>query len=82
VVTGSRFGEGHSDGGSIRAYSNLDLFRDSILVHGFIPAYIQFTLVGWGFGLIFHGLNAFEMVNFFGPAWERKKVEKRLGRKL
>ncbi len=52
------------------------------LVHGFIPTYIQFTLVGWGFGLIFHGLNAFEVVSLFGPTWERKKVEKRLGRKL
>ncbi len=59
------------------------LFAGGIyLVHGFIPAYIQFTLTGWGMGLLFHGLNAFEIVNFFGPAWERKKIEKRLGRKL
>jgi transcriptional regulator with XRE-family HTH domain len=59
------------------------LFAGGIfLVHGFIPAYIQFMLVGWGIGLLFHGLNAFEVFNFFGPAWERKKVEKRLGRKL
>lgn len=52
------------------------------LVHGFVPVYLQFMAVGWGFGLIFHGLNAFEVLNFFGPAWERKKIEKRLGRKL
>lgn len=61
----------------------LVLFAGGIyLVHGFVPAYIQFTMVGWGLGLIFHGLNAFEVLSFFGPAWEKKKVEKRLGRKL
>ena len=59
------------------------LFAGGIyLVHGFVPVYIQFTLVGWGVGLLFHGLNAFEVFSFFGPAWERKNVEKRLGRKL
>ena len=61
----------------------LILFAGGIfLVHGAVPIYIQFTLVGWAVGLIFHGLNAFEVFSFFGPAWEKKKVEKRLGRKL
>lgn len=61
----------------------MGLFAGGIfLVHGFIPVYIQFMLVGWGVGLVFHGLNAFEIFNFFGPAWEKKRIEKRLGRKL
>ncbi|UYG01696.1 2TM domain-containing protein [Halomonas sp. GD1P12] len=38
--------------------------------------------MGWGIGIISHGLTAFEVLNFFGPEWERKQVEKRLGRKL
>lgn len=37
---------------------------------------------GWGVGLALHALNVFEVFNFFGPDWERKQVEKRLGRKL
>ena len=52
------------------------------LAHGFVPVYLQFMTIGWSLGLIFHGLNAFEVFNFFGPKWEKKKVEKRLGRKL
>jgi transcriptional regulator with XRE-family HTH domain len=52
------------------------------LAHGFVPVYIQFTMVGWLMGLLFHWLNAFEIVNFFGPKWERRQIEKRLKRKL
>ncbi|MDW6003234.1 2TM domain-containing protein [Vibrio mangrovi] len=39
-------------------------------------------MLGWGIGLISHGLNVFEVFNLFGPNWERKQIEKRLGRKL
>ncbi|MDH2432609.1 2TM domain-containing protein [Pokkaliibacter sp. MBI-7] len=39
-------------------------------------------MLGWGIGLAFHGLNVFEVFQFFGPAWEKRQVEKRLGRKL
>ncbi len=38
--------------------------------------------MGWGIGVALHGLNVFEILNFFGPDWERKQIEKRLGRKL
>ena len=38
--------------------------------------------MGWGIGIISHGLSAFEVLNFFGPDWEKKQIEKRLGRKL
>ncbi|PRY63507.1 2TM domain-containing protein [Vreelandella songnenensis] len=38
--------------------------------------------MGWGIGIISHGLSAFEVLNFFGPEWEKKQIEKRLGRKL
>lgn len=38
--------------------------------------------VGWGIGVVFHGLVAYEVINIFSPAWERRMIEKRLGRKL
>ena len=52
------------------------------LVHGDVPAYIQFTIAGWFMGLLFHGLSAYEVISLFGPNWERRRIEKRLGRKL
>ena len=42
--------------------------------------YVAF--LGWGIGVVLHGLNAYELINFFGPKWEKKLIEKRLGRKL
>ncbi|MCE0492692.1 2TM domain-containing protein [Vibrio salinus] len=38
--------------------------------------------LGWGIGVVKHGLNAFEVFHFLGPKWEKKQIEKRLGRKL
>ncbi len=38
--------------------------------------------MGWGIGIVIHGLNAFELFNFFGAKWEKRQIEKRLGRKL
>jgi len=48
------------------------------------PGYIWawWPAMGWGIGVVNHGLNAFEVFNFFGPKWEKKQIEKRLGRKL
>ncbi|THB64910.1 MAG: helix-turn-helix domain-containing protein [Gammaproteobacteria bacterium] len=34
--------------------------------------------LGWGIGIVFHGLSLFEKLSFFGTDWERKQVEKRL----
>ena len=48
------------------------------------PGYIWawWPMLGWGIGVLFHGLNVFEVFNFFCPAWEKRQIEKRLGRKL
>ncbi|MDC7219003.1 MAG: 2TM domain-containing protein [Spirochaetales bacterium] len=48
------------------------------------PDYIwaKWTALGWGIGVMIHGLNAFEVFKVFGPDWEKRQVEKRLGRKL
>jgi transcriptional regulator with XRE-family HTH domain len=43
---------------------------------------IFWGVIGWGVGVIIHGLNVYEVVNVLGPKWERRQIEKRLGRKL
>lgn len=37
--------------------------------------------LGWGIGVVFHGLNVYEVFNLFGPDWEKRQIEKRLKRK-
>ncbi len=48
------------------------------------PGYmwIWWVIMGWGFGIVSHGLTVFEVTNLFGPGWEKRQIEKRLGRKL
>ena len=41
-----------------------------------------FPMFGWGIGVLGHGLAVFEVFNFFSPEWEKRQIEKRLGRKL
>ena len=36
--------------------------------------------IGWGIGVLFHGLNVFEVINFLGPGWEKRQIDKRLHR--
>ena len=38
--------------------------------------------MGWGIGVISHGLSVFEIINFFGTDWEKRQIEKRLKKKL
>lgn len=38
--------------------------------------------LGWGIGLLMHGLQVYEAFDFYGSNWEKRQVEKRLGRKL
>lgn len=37
---------------------------------------------GWGVGLLIHGMRVFDKVPFLNGEWERRQVEKYLGRKL
>jgi hypothetical protein len=50
----------------------------------FSPSYFWagWVALGWGLGLLFHGLRAFEKMPFLNAAWERREVERYLGRKL
>ncbi|MGL4094713.1 2TM domain-containing protein [Agrobacterium fabrum] len=38
--------------------------------------------LGWGVALVMNGMTTFDLVPFLNAAWERKKVEDYLGRKL
>ena len=38
--------------------------------------------LGWGFGVLAHGASVLGVVPFLGGDWERRQVEKHLGRKL
>lgn len=55
------------------------------IVNYFFSPYFPWVLIvalSWGFGLASHGLSVFEVFNFFGADWEKRQIEKRLGRKL
>lgn len=38
--------------------------------------------LGWGLGILMHGLKVISPGAFLGPQWERRAVERRLGRSL
>ena len=42
--------------------------------------WVGFVAIGWGIGLVAHGLAVFEVVSLWGPDWERRQVERRLRR--
>ena len=44
--------------------------------------WVLWVAFGWGMGVLVHGLRAFDRVPFLNAAWERRQVEKYLGRKL
>jgi transcriptional regulator with XRE-family HTH domain len=44
--------------------------------------WVQWVALGWGIWLFAHALSAFDLIPFFGVEWEKKQVEKRLGRSL
>lgn len=70
-------------------YSHLSTYTFTV-VFLFILNYISFpeyiwawwVAFGWGIGILSHGLSTFEIINLFGPEWEKKQIEKRLGKKL
>lgn len=52
------------------------VFKSQTKVEFFWP------FIGWGVGVIAHGLMAFEVINFKMHKWEKRMIEKKLGRKL
>ena len=70
-------------------YTNLMLYG---LVIGFLVVvnlvtyrhylWVIWPALGWGLGILLHGLRVFDKVPFLNGEWERRQVEKYLGRKL
>lgn len=54
----------------------INLFTNPFYIWAFWP------MLGWGIGLVFHALRVFNIIKLFGPEWEKRQVEKQLGRKL
>jgi transcriptional regulator with XRE-family HTH domain len=44
--------------------------------------WILWVVLSWGSVLVVHGLQAFDKVPFLTSAWERRQVEKYMGRRL
>jgi transcriptional regulator with XRE-family HTH domain len=44
--------------------------------------WVVWPALGWGLGVLLHAAKVFELMPFPGATWERKQVEKRLGRPL
>ncbi|WP_237154108.1 2TM domain-containing protein [Oryzibacter oryziterrae] len=57
------------------------LFVVNILTN---PHYIwaAWPALGWGVGIAFHGLMVFDKVPFLTADWEKRMVERKLGRPL
>ncbi|NMP30707.1 Pr2TM family membrane protein [Thalassotalea sp. M1531] len=41
-----------------------------------------FPMLGWGVGLAIHAATTFQIFSLFDAEWEKKQIEKRLGRRL
>ncbi|POY39556.1 histidine kinase [Flavobacterium alvei] len=41
------------------------------------PAYLWFfwPMLGWGIGVLFHGMKVFNYMPFFGKEWEEQKIK-------
>jgi transcriptional regulator with XRE-family HTH domain len=67
-------------------YSHAFMYLFFVAIFGFFfgikHPLILWGSIGWGIGLVVHGLNVFEVINILGPNWEKKQIEKRLGRPL
>lgn len=68
-------------------YDHLFMYVIFACVFGFAMGdsnFVRLGLLGWGVGLVIHGLVAFEKLRLPGLSsnWEKRVIEKRLGRKL
>ena len=44
------------------------------------PGYLWFfwPMLGWGIGVLFHGMKVFNYMPFFGKDWEEKKIKEHM----
>lgn len=68
-------------------YSHLVLYVLCVIAMAGANFYLQpdnlwfiWPAVGWGMGVLSHGLAATELLSFYSVDWERRQIEKWLGR--
>ena len=44
--------------------------------------WVLWIIMGWGIGLATHAAEVFDLLPWLAPDWEKREIEKRLGRKL
>ncbi len=42
--------------------------------------WVVWPAMGWGIAIVVQGLRAYQVINFFGPEWEKRQIKKRLER--
>jgi transcriptional regulator with XRE-family HTH domain len=81
---------------ALRHVRKLKGFYFSLMLYGMIISFLAIVnlltyrhylwffwpALGWGFGLLIYGLVVFDKIPFLNGEWERRQVEKQLGRKL
>ncbi len=62
--------------GNLASYIVVNIFF-IILNLATSPNYLWFfwPLLGWGIGVVFHGLSVFKVSTFFGKEWEERKMK-------
>ncbi len=62
--------------GNLIAYVVVNIFM-MIINLMYSPQYLWFfwPLLGWGIGLLFHGMKAFNYSPFLGKDWEQRKLK-------
>ena len=62
--------------GNLVAYIAVNLFLLYINLK-YSPEYLWFfwPMLGWGFGLLFHAMKAFNYTPFLGKNWEERKLK-------
>lgn len=67
-------------------YSHLCLYLflaiGSLILWGFSKSILVWAFIFWTAVLTIHGLVSFDKATFIGPKWEKRIIEKRIGRKL
>ena len=76
----------------LAAITGLSVRTEYVVLVGFLvvvnlltfPRYFWagWVAVAWGLALVLHGLRAFDRIPFLNADWEKRTVEKYLGRKL
>lgn len=54
----------------------------SLILWGLSVSLIVWLFFCWGVLLLLHGLVSFDKATFIGPRWEKRILEKRMGKKL